>query len=135
MGPSSEFLDKLGGRKMALTLLVIVVGALVDVFGKNGLSANLAGLLVGATAVFGAANAAVTMQVSKASKQDQPTSSVSDLDELRTAVYNNVEYATQERAIQTDAIKDLQGRMSASEDALNSATQLIKALMKIKSDN
>jgi len=38
-------LEKIGGRKVLLGLLVMAVGALVDSFSKNGLSTNLLELM------------------------------------------------------------------------------------------
>lgn len=38
-------LDKIGGRKVLLGILLVVIGVLVDSFSKNGLSVNLLELL------------------------------------------------------------------------------------------
>lgn len=127
--------EKLGGRKMALTLIVIVVGAAVDILAANGLSANLAGLLVGATAVFGAANTAVSMAGMKATsaavvavaEETAPPQEggASELQELRAGTINAVEELSNRSKI-------IEDRLAANDQALETATKLIKAMIQIK---
>ena len=38
-------IESIGGRKVVLGLLVVLIGCLVDAFGKNGLTSNLLDLL------------------------------------------------------------------------------------------
>ena len=49
-------MEKLGGRKFVLTIISLIVGTVVEVYSKNGVSATFASLLAGLVATFGVAN-------------------------------------------------------------------------------
>lgn len=72
-------LDKLGGRKFLLTLLIIGVGTLVQLLSKNGVTESFTALLIGAAAAYGATNTIITSKAIGAAgaalpPQQQPAS-------------------------------------------------------------
>lgn len=149
---SNDIFEKIGGRKMALTLFVVIVGALVDILSTNGISANLTGLLVGASAVFGAANAAISLSANKAlgitataaveAGQDigdvaSGVSQVTGVDrheELVTAVDNISKESSLRIDSQQAALEALFDRIETQEKAMETATKLLKAMLTIKSE-
>lgn len=52
--------DKLGGRKFVALIILAIAALLADIFSSKGLTAELAGLLVGLYATFSGANAFTT---------------------------------------------------------------------------
>ena len=54
------WLDKLGGRKFVLTIVVIAVGTTVQLLAPGGCNPSYASLLIGICAAFNAANSVVT---------------------------------------------------------------------------
>lgn len=61
--------DKIGGRKFIASLIVMGVAAAIEIYGKNGLSTNMAGLLGAIYATFSATNAFTTV---KTASSEQP---------------------------------------------------------------
>lgn len=59
MEPQSIF-DKVGGRKFIASLVVLGIAAAIEIYGKSGLSTNMAGLLAAVYATFSASNAFTT---------------------------------------------------------------------------
>ncbi len=59
------WLDKLGGRKFVLTIIVIVVGTAVQLLSPGGCNPSYASLLIGICAAFSAANSVVTVNSMK----------------------------------------------------------------------
>ena len=57
---SNSIFDKIGGRKFIMALVVIIVAAVIDALGKNGLSTNMIAILGTVYATFSASNAFVT---------------------------------------------------------------------------
>ena len=129
--------DKIGGRKFVLTIFILIIGALIDVFGKNGLSQNMVALLVGASTVFGVANAAVTMKAGSFAA-GTPPEGASTGDEANVKVnelVGNIDLLSQ--GIQ-EAFSDvkadqaqLRTELETQAKGLAIATQLIKASMKV----
>lgn len=64
-------MEKFGGRKFILTLILIAAGILVDTLSVKGISQELVALFVGLITIYGASNAAISM---KALKVDSSTS-------------------------------------------------------------
>lgn len=58
-------MEKFGGRKFILTILLVVIGVLVDVFSAKGISQELVALFIGIMTVYGASNAAISMKALK----------------------------------------------------------------------
>lgn len=58
-------MEKFGGRKFVLTLILIISGVLVDIFSSKGISQELVALFVGIMTVYGASNAAISMKALK----------------------------------------------------------------------
>jgi hypothetical protein len=140
--------EKLGGRKFVLALVVIVVGTLVQMFGKNGLSTEFVGLLVGITGIFGAANAAVSMKHADQTAMhthEGPGVLVGELDlaastgdEANVKADQLAEEITQFKKYTDDYLLGLGGDMQqlrselqTQAESLALATKLIKANMRI----
>lgn len=129
-------MEKIGGRKMAMTLLVIAVGAIVDVLAPNGLSANLAGLLAAAAAIFGASNAAISVAGIKAgssealvaqTKEDNVTQSINGDNQPPETLLYDIDYVVKVHAnkmdnIETD-IENLKAQMAAATRVLTAVVQ------------
>ncbi len=64
---SNRFFDNIGGRKMALTILAIVVGTIIETVTERGLSTSFAGLLAGLVAAYSATNMMITNSAMKMS--------------------------------------------------------------------
>ncbi len=62
-------LDKLGGRKFLLTLLIIAVGTAVQVLSPKGVTTEFTALLIGVATAFGASNAWVSSKAMDAASE------------------------------------------------------------------
>lgn len=126
----SNFLDAIGGRKFAATLLALALGTGVELLKDGGLGEAYVMLLVGAIGVFSGANALVSwrgMEVGAkpASEPAELPPTQSEVEHLKTV------------AGEADAkIKALEKRTAALEQeqatqalALEKATKLIAVLM------
>lgn len=129
--------DKIGGRKFVLTIFILIIGALIDVFGKNGLSQNMVALLVGASTVFGVANAAVSMKhggqvdLAGASTGDEANVKVDTLTQLVADQDTMLHGLYKERDQQAADMQQLRTELETQAKGLAIATQLIKASMKV----
>jgi hypothetical protein len=52
--------ETLGGRKFVMAIVIMLIGAGIEFFGKQGLSTNMAGLLTLIYGTFAASNAVIT---------------------------------------------------------------------------
>jgi len=127
--------DKMGGRKFVLTMIILVAGGLVEAFGKNGLSANFVALLLGASTVFGVANAAVTLKGMSVTGEDSSApvgASTGDEANVKVDFLNtHVENVTSELLQQSQDITQMRSELETQAKSLALATQLIKASMKV----
>ncbi len=55
-----DIFQKIGGRKFVVSIVAMIVGGAVDVFGPKGLSIEFMSLLVSVVGIFSGANAIVT---------------------------------------------------------------------------
>ena len=62
-------MEVLGGRKFLGFIISVVAGILIEIFGKNGLGANMVALLGAAYATFAASNSFVTAKTGEGSEQ------------------------------------------------------------------
>lgn len=146
MNKGMEFI---GGRKMLLTLLVIAIGAVVEVTSRGGLSVNFAGLLVGVLTAFSAANAAITVGGKNPPKtnEDKDVYQVNavELDEPKGTfyvgaepqpvigpAYDRIQKLEDNEAVNGPRLEALEARMDQAEQALETATKLIKVLMQVR---
>jgi hypothetical protein len=53
-------LDVIGGRKFLMAIILIAAGIVIEIYGKNGLSTNMASMLAGIYAIFSGSNALIT---------------------------------------------------------------------------
>ena len=49
-------LDSFGGRKFLMAIMLMIAGVLIEIYSKNGLSTNMAGMLAAIYATFSASN-------------------------------------------------------------------------------
>jgi hypothetical protein len=64
-------LEQIGGRKFLMAIVLTIAGIIIEVFGKNGLSTNMAGMLAAIYATFSAGN---VISSNKALSVNQSTS-------------------------------------------------------------
>lgn len=65
-------LDNMGGRKFLMAIVMLLVGAAIEVAGKNGLSVNMAGLMAALYTAFSASNAIITNKQLAAQSNSEP---------------------------------------------------------------
>lgn len=65
-------LDNMGGRKFLMAIVMLLVGAAIEVAGKNGLSVNMAGLMAALYTAFSASNALITNKQLAAQASSEP---------------------------------------------------------------
>lgn len=68
----SSLMDKLGGRKFLLSLVVLLIGTGVQLYAKSGVTEAFVALLLGALGVFNAANTVVSRAALKVANADSP---------------------------------------------------------------
>ncbi len=79
----NSIFEKLGGTKMSLSILAILVGAAIELLTPRGVSPSFAGLLAGIVAAYGAANAVITNRTS--SLEAESPSESSQVESLQVA--------------------------------------------------
>jgi hypothetical protein len=84
---SSSPLDKFGGRKFLMGMLMLAVGGVIESLNPNGISANMVALIGAVYATFSASNAFVTGRqlnapVAEAAAPEAPTPQPIDLSPL-----------------------------------------------------
>ena len=92
-----DMLGKVGSRKLAVTIIVMICGTLVDILSKNGLSTNLSNLLMALAGVFAVGNG--MEHISKKGEAKAQTIDLSSLEaktkatnESLTAVLNTLSF-------------------------------------------
>lgn len=119
--------EALGGRKFIGLLLLSLAGGLVEVYGKAGLSATMAGFLAGLYATYAATNAVLTHK--------EIDSAVAEPTAVVTQVPNEETQKLTEQIALTlgqinGALNSLNAGQSRSEQALNSLQQAVVPLQK-----
>lgn len=130
-----KIIEAIGGRKAFMSLLTVLLGTVVEFVKPGGLSESYVMLLVGIVGIFSGANALVSwkgMSVgddsAKASPEQAPAApapSASEVDELRTAVINEITRIDGE-------LTSVRSEQSTQADALQKATKLISAALTIR---
>lgn len=127
--------NKLGGRKFALAMIILVLGLVVELLGKNGLSANFVALLLGSSTIFGVANAAVTIKrsgdVQAAAMEPAGVSNGDEANMKADLLADRVENVTSEVLQQSQYISQLRTELETQSQSLATATKLLKTLMKM----
>lgn len=123
MEPQTMF-DKIGGRKFALTIIILLFGSLIEAFGKNGLSANMVALLLGAGGIFGVANAATTIK-----QLGQP---VATEPQDETPAQAPPAVGPEHLEAVAGEVEQLRAELETQAEALSTATKLLKVLMQVK---
>lgn len=118
--------DKIGGRKFALTIIILLFGSLIEAFGKNGLSANMIALLLGAGGIFGVANAATTIkQLGQPASQDETPAPEQQAPAQPMVGPEHIEAVAGQ-------VEQLRAELETQAEALSTATKLLKVLMQVK---
>jgi len=131
----TNLFEAIGGRKMAITLVVLLLGTAIELFTSRGVSEGYVALLIGASTVFGISNAAVSIkglsvgqqQASKEASEQGAT--VAD----ETAI--KLDYVGTALDQHNEAIVKLQEELETQAQALDTATKLIKAMLKVDTGN
>lgn len=129
--------SKLGGRKFALTLIVLIIGAVVEIAVPTGLSANFVTLLLGSSTIFGMANAAVTMKhggqpaaVTESAASQPPAYASLSPDDIQAISSRFTQTSIEIESLATEQARQRDELVTQSE-ALATATKLIKTLAKL----
>lgn len=69
--------EALGGRKFLMVIAMVSAAAAIEIYGKNGLSTNMAGLIIGLYTAFSAANVITTVKALAADGSAQQASEAS----------------------------------------------------------
>lgn len=109
----NSFFKYLGGRKMALTLLAMFVGGIIEMHTQNGISQSFAGLLAILVGAFSAANVVNTIKMGNTESEIKEVSvNMSGLKEIQD-LKADLEASKAETAAQLEegavAIKTLAG--------------------------
>lgn len=78
-----NMLGKVGSRKLAVTILVLLCGTLVDLFSKNGLSVNLSNLMMALAGVFAVGNG---MEHIAKKGENKPSNNKIDLSPIQSKI-------------------------------------------------
>jgi TolA-binding protein len=88
-------MDKLGGRKFVLTILMLIIGSVVEVKSANGMSAVFAGFLAAMLAAFSTANVIATKATASMSAKDESggelAETVTQLDNVNGSKLESIE--------------------------------------------
>lgn len=125
MEPQTMF-DKIGGRKFVLTIVILLFGSLLEAFGKNGLSANMVALLLGAGGIFGVANAATTIKQLGQPVATEPAPQDETPAQAPPAV------GPEHLEAVAGEVEQLRAELETQAEALSTATKLLKVLMQVK---
>jgi hypothetical protein len=100
----SNILEAVGGRKFLMAIFIAIAGIVIEVYGKNGLSVNMAGLLATIYATFSASNTLITNKQVPKVGEEEPSVGLK-LDDLKPA-FNGIDQAYQ--ALQSEQVKQAQ---------------------------
>lgn len=98
-----KLFEKIGGRKFVFFIVTVIVGVIVDIKAKNGLSVNLKDLLIYAGAIYAAGNVGEHVASVIRSKNNKETqlqldavaASMDQLNQQQAAVLTNLNTNTQ----------------------------------------
>jgi hypothetical protein len=111
--------EKMGGRKFVLTMIVLAIGTLIELNTERGVSDGFTALLIGASAVFGFSNAAVSMKALTV-KEEQGEEGV---ETVTVPVVDEVAKAE---------IAELQRVVTAQQEQIARATELLRQILTVK---
>lgn len=97
MDESPKFFYYLGGRKMALALLAIFIGGMVEMHTEHGISVAFVTLLLGIVGAFTISNVVNTVKTGNADPSDAVAPGVShqDMDEVKAAYQKDMGQVTE----------------------------------------
>lgn len=108
MKPVENIFDYLGGRKFILSLILIIVGAVIELKTDRGVSTAFAGLLVGILTAFSASNAFTTTKMGAGADDSIPQSNVPVPDPKSLQAIEDVQ----------KAIKEINGQLESAGQTL-----------------
>lgn len=123
-------MDYLGGRKFIMGILIAAAGVAVEVLGKNGLSANMAGLLIGIYAAFNTANAIITSKAVTAQESEPVAAPVPKIDtqELEAKLVPIVNVIAQQlQALNDNQIRQEKALQTVQESQLTTQKVLLSS--------
>jgi hypothetical protein len=127
---SGTFLDKLGGRKFLMSLICMAAGIVIELYGKNGLSANMVALIGAIYATFTGANAFITGKSINNSSEESSAAAPVDL----TPIQAQMDKQQQQLAgILNQVGTELVKQQEQNQIIQNSLLQIQKFLVNIKS--
>lgn len=120
-------LETIGGRKFIGFVVLLAAGVLIEVYGKQGLTATMAMYLGGLYAAFTTANAVTTSMAAKFSSQQSP--------EVPTAAATNSEQVSSAEVAAVlsqiaTALQSIQQSQGANAQAVNILQQSTEGLQK-----
>jgi len=77
-------IDKIGGRKVLVSVLVLGIGLAADIFLKNGISSNLLALLLGIVGSYTVGNVGEHVAGAMGSRGEAPEAAPADLTPIMT---------------------------------------------------
>lgn len=132
-----SFLQRLGGRKFLLALIVIGVGSAIEIYTKRGMSTAFATLLASIVAAFSASNYAVTREHFKCSAAGSEGSVNKDVREIKALVQTATSPEAQKETIDTvqqiryniEEVKNLTEQMGQTMISVANTTQNTQKLL------
>lgn len=117
--------EKIGGRKFVLTMIVLAIGTIIELNTERGVSDGFTALLIGASAVFGLSNAAVSMKALTVKEGQAESSSASEegVETVTVPVVDEVAKAE---------IAELQRVVTAQQEQIARATELLRQILTVK---
>jgi hypothetical protein len=117
----------IGGRKFVMAILIAATGALIDFFGKNGLSANMAGLLTLIYGTFAASNAVITnkqLSTSVTSSEQPPVEQAPPPEPAIKKEEVNAAFSAVDQAF-----SQLQGAQNTQAEQINTLQKAVSTLL------
>lgn len=115
-----SYMKAVGGRKMFLALLSVLVGGLVEVYSTNGMSTSFAGLLAAVVGAFSAANVFTTVKTVGSTEFETTPAPTPDtsaieakIDDLTTAYQADMKTASETIQALSNAIQETNKRVIA----------------------
>lgn len=121
----NSIIEALGGRKSFIALLALILGTVVEFVKPGGLSEAYVMMLAAIVGIFSGANALVSWKGMSVGDAPQPAGA-SETQELQAAVVNEVTRLDGE-------VAELKQELATQAEALNKASNIMKAMLTIKS--
>lgn len=114
-------LDVMGGRKFLMAVVLIIAGVVIELYSKNGLSTNMAGMLAAIYATFSASNVIAS---NKALSVNEATSDQATAEAVNQSVVN-IDEVKQGFAIVDKAHTMVQQQLAAQAEQINVLQKIV----------